>query len=398
MEVHGSKRLNSLGAYAFAAINEKVDQLRAQGLTPVDFGVGDPTLPTPEIVRQATIAGVERWKSGGYPPYVGTLEFRQAVADWNQRRFGVTLDPQTEICSSIGSKEGIFNFPEAILDPGDIVLVPDPGYPPYARGTLFAEGESFYVPILAENDFLPDLDSIPADIAARAKIFWLTQPNSPTGKVASADYMKRWIKYCQDHQIIAASDEAYTEIYFGDPPHSALEFDRDGVVVFQSLSKRSAMTGYRVGWVAGDERILALFRKVKTNLDSGTPLFVQDAAVAALSDETHVADMRGVYRELRDLLVDAFVAAGCPRCEPEAAMYIWQRAPEGVSAMQFAEALLDPRIAAVTVPGELLCLEPSKHADGCPFVRLALVPTVEDCQRVATAIREVLPEVLAKIT
>lgn len=398
MEVHGSKRLNSLGVYAFAAINEKVEELKAQGLTPVDFGVGDPTLPTPELIRRATIDGVERWKSGGYPPYVGTMEFRQKVADWNRQRFGIDLNPATEICSSIGSKEGIFNFPEAILDPGDLVLIPDPGYPPYARGTLFAEGEPYYVPILAQNDFLPDLDSIPADVAKRAKIFWLTQPNSPTGKVASPDYMKRWIAFCQKHDIIAASDEAYTEIYFGEPPHSALEYGRDGVVVFQSLSKRSAMTGYRIGWVAGDERIIKLFCKVKTNVDSGTPLFVQDAAVAALSDEKHVDAMRDSYRELRDLLVEAFVDAGCPRCEPEAAMYIWQRAPEGVTAMQFAEALLDPRIAAVTVPGELLCLDPSKHEDGCPFVRLALVPTPEECQRVAQAIRDVLPEVLAKIT
>lgn len=388
MNITGSQRLGNLEAYAFAAINEKVERLAAEGLKPVDFGVGDPTIPTPEFIRQATVAGIENCQTRGYPPYNGTLEFRQAVADWNQRRFGVELDPRTEICSSIGSKEAIFHFPEAILDPGDVAILPDPGYPPYARGTLFAEGRPYYLPTLPEHDFLPDLDSIPEEVARAAKIFWITHPNSPTGKVAPPEFLERWIAYCREHDIIAASDEAYTEIYFTDePPHSALEFGREGVVVFQSLSKRSAMTGYRVGWVAGDERIVSLFRTVKTNVDSGTPFFVQDAGIAALADESHVEVMRGDYRRKRDMLVDAFEAAGCPRCEPEAAMYIWQQAPAGMTDMEFAEALLHPNIAAVTVPGSALCMRPEHHPDGCPFVRLALVPSFEDCEKVAAAIR-----------
>lgn len=388
MEIIGSKRLSSLPAYAFAAINEKIQKLRDEGGHPIDFGVGDPTQPTPEIIRRATIEGVERWKSGGYPPYNGTAEFLEAVAVWNKRRFGIDLHPEREICSSIGSKEAIFNFPEAVLDPGDLVLLPDPGYPPYARGTLFAEGVPHYLPVLADEDFLPDLDAIPADVARRAKIFWLTHPNSPAGKVAPPEFLKRWIDFCQRHDIIAASDEAYTEIYFTDePPHSALEYGREGVVVFQSLSKRSAMTGYRVGWVAGDERVVKLFRQVKTNVDSGTPYFVQDAGIAALSDESHVEEMRLGYRRRRDVLVDAFEAAGCPRCEPEGALYIWQRAPEGMDAQQFAEALLDPSVAAVTIPGSALCIRPDLHSDGCPYVRLALVPSLEDCEKVAQAIR-----------
>lgn len=387
MQITPSRRIAALPGYAFAEINDKVDQLRASGLQPIDFGVGDPTEPTPELIRRATIAGVDRWRSGGYPPYNGTAEFRRAVADWNRRRFGVDLDPDREICSSIGSKEAIFNFPEAVVDPGDVVILPDPGYPPYARGTQFAEGVPYYYPVLAANDYLPDLEAIPDDVAKRARVFWLTHPNSPAGKSASPEFLSRWIEFCRQHEIIAASDEAYTEIYFTDePPHSALEFGRDGVVVFQSLSKRSAMTGYRVGWVAGDERVVGLFRKVKTNLDSGTPYFVQDAAIAALSDETHVEELRRGYRRKRDILVNAFVQAGCPRCEPEAALYIWQRAPEGMAALEFAEALLHPEIAAVTVPGSLLCVRPDLHPDGCPFVRLALVPSLEDCEKVARAL------------
>lgn len=387
MGMQGSRRLSELGAYAFAAIDEKVAGLRRQGLTPVDFGVGDPTLPTPEPIRRAAALGLERWASGGYPPYNGTAEFRAAVADWTHRRCGVRLDPEREICSSIGSKEAIFNFPEAILDPGDAVLVPDPGYPPYARGTLFAEGVPYYVPVLAEHDFLPDLSSIPDEVARRARIFWLTQPGSPTGKIAPPAYLREWIDFCQRHDIIAACDEAYSEIYFTEEaPHSALEYGREGVVVFQSLSKRSAMTGYRIGWVAGDPRIVALFRKVKTNLDSGTPFFIQDAAIAALADESHVAAMRAHYRELRDLLVDAFEAAGCPRSAPEATLYIWQRAPAGMSGVAFAEALLSPDLAAVTVPGAALCQAPDQHPDGVPYVRLALVPSLAESRRVAQSL------------
>ncbi|MCI0652495.1 MAG: aminotransferase class I/II-fold pyridoxal phosphate-dependent enzyme [Planctomycetes bacterium] len=388
MKIAGSRRLHELSAYAFAAIDERVAQLRRQGLSPVDFGVGDPTIPIPEAVRAAICRGVERHKSAGYPPYNGSAEFRRAVASWTKRRFGVELDPDQEICSTIGSKEAIFNFPEAILDPGDVVLLPDPGYPPYERGTLFAEGRPHFLPLRAERGFLPDLDSVPAEIAARAKIFWLTHPNSPAGRVAPPSYLEEWLAFCREHSIIAASDEAYSEIYFGpEAPHSALEYGRDGVVVFQSLSKRSAMTGCRVGWVAGDRGIVSLFRKLKTNIDSGTPLFIQDGALAALEDESHVAQMRAEYRAKRDLLVDAFARAGCPRSEPEATIYIWQRAPKGMSGIEFAQRLLEPPIAAVTLPGEAVSRLPASAGDA-GYVRLALVPPLAECQRVARAIAE----------
>lgn len=384
--MRGSTRLQQLSAYAFAAIQEKVAALREQGLKPVDFGVGDPTLPTPERIRRACAEAIEARAASGYPPYRGCAEFREAVARWTRGRFGVDLDPETEICSSIGSKEAIFHFPEAILDPGDIALVPDPGYPPYARGTLFAEGRVHAMPILAAHDFLPDLDAIPDEVAERARICWLTHPNSPTGKVAPPAYIERWISWCRERDIIAASDEAYSEIYFGDPPRTALEFGREGVVVFQSLSKRSAMTGYRIGWVAGDPAVISQFQKVKTNVDSGTPYFIQDAGVAALSDETHVAEFREHYRRLRDRLVNAFEAAGCPRCEPEATLYIWQKAPEGMSSVEFAEALLHPEILAVTTPSSILRSDPEPERPEDAYVRLSLVPSIEDCERVAAGI------------
>ena len=244
------------------------------------------------------------------------------------------------------------------------------------------------MPILASNDFLPDLDAIPDSVAEKARICWLTHPNSPTGKVASAEYLERWITWCRERNIIAASDEAYSEIYFGEPPHTALEFGREGVVVFQSLSKRSAMTGYRIGWVAGDTQIVKQFEKVKTNVDSGTPFFIQEAGIAALSDETHVAGFRDHYRGLRDRLVDAFEKAGCPRCEPEATLYIWQKAPAGMSSIEFAEKLLHPEIAAVTIPSSILRSDPTPEAPEDAFVRLSLVPSPEACDRVARGIEE----------
>ncbi len=388
MQIIGSKRLESLGAYAFDAIDRKVQALREQGLAPVDFGVGDPTLPAPELVRRATAAGIETYKCSGYPPYAGMPEYRTAVAEWTKRRFGVDLDPATEVIGTVGSKEAIFNFAEAILDPGDLVISPDPGYPPYERGTLFAEGKVHLLPLDPDNNFMPDYESIPEDVARKAKIFWLTHPNSPTGAVASAEYLKGWIEFCRSHDIIAACDEAYTEIYFGDPPHSALEFGLEGVIVFQSLSKRSAMTSYRIGWCAGDERIVSLFRKVKTNVDSGAPWFVQAGAIAALSDEVHVAEFRDGYRRQRDVLVDAFEAAGLPRSEPAATLYIWQRCPDGMSAVELAERLLDPKIAAVTLPGPALSSRPDATPREIDYIRLALVPSFDDCARVAASIAE----------
>lgn len=390
MRIEGSKRVNSLGAYAMATVREKVEELRAAGHQPIDFGMGDPSWPTPEAVRRRCQEAIDRHATSGYPPFGGMQEYRQAVCDWNQRRFGVTLDPASEICSSIGSKESIFHFAEAILDPGDIAICPDPGYPPYSRGTIFAEGVVHAAPVIGRHNFLPDLEAIPDEVADRARIFWLTHPGAPSGKVAPPEYLEAWIDWCQQRDIIACSDEAYSEIYFDEPPHSALEFGRDGVVVFNSLSKRSAMTGYRVGWVGGDARAVDLFRRVKTNIDTGTPYFIQEAAIAALADESHVEMMRGEYRRRRDLFVSAFQQAGLPASEPEATLYVWQKAPPGVSSIELAEALLDPAILAVTIPSAALVSNSDAQGEGEEYVRLSMVPSWDDCQRVADAIATTL--------
>jgi LL-diaminopimelate aminotransferase len=379
MDIVASRRVRGIGGYAFAEVDREVEKLRERGIEPTDFGVGDPTDPTPEVVRRACQEAVDRHARSGYPSYVGAPAFREAVAAWTARRFGVALDPKTEVCSTIGSKEAVFHFHEGFVDPGDLVLCPNPGYPPYYRGTLFAEGEPFPIPLRAEEDFLPDLEKIPADIVRRARVLWINYPNSPSGKVAPAAYLERAVAFARRHGIVLCSDEAYSEIYFtAEAPRSALEFGKEGVLVFQSLSKRSAMTGYRVGWVAGDRRIVDVVKKVKTNIDSGTPSFVQDAAIAALADEQHVIAMRDEYRRRRDALCAGLARAGLPDCAPEGTIYVWQRLPEGVASVDFAKRLLAPEIAIVCTPGAWISqAQADGRNPGEGHVRFALVPSLE---------------------
>lgn len=385
---YASRRLAGLGSYAFAEVEQEVAKLRARGIEPIDFGVGDPTVPTPEVVRSATAAAVETRRSAGYPSYVGEAAFRAAVSAWSQRRFGVRLDPASEVSATAGAKEAVFNFHEAVVDPGDLVLCPSPGYPPYSRGALFAEGEPHHLPLLAERGFLLDLGAIPSAVARRAKVLWINYPNSPSGAVAPRSFYEEVLEFAASYDLIVASDEAYSEIYFGAPPLSMLNVSRERVLVFNSLSKRSAMTCYRVGWVAGDPDLVALFRKVKTNIDSGTPTFIQDGAVAALGDEAHVRAFREQYRRKRDLLCAALVEAGLPDCRPAAALYVWQRVPEHLSAVEFATALLQPEIGIVTTPGPWIAeANPAAPNPGEGYVRFALVPSLADTERAAGLLR-----------
>jgi LL-diaminopimelate aminotransferase len=391
MDIRPSRRVAGIGSYAFAEVDRLVTELRSKGVLPIDFGVGDPTAPTPEVVREACRAAVNERARSGYPSYVGSLEFREACGTFMRDRFGVDLDPDTAISATGGSKEAVFHLHEGFVNPGDIVLGPNPGYPPYARGTLFAEGEHVPYALSADRGFLPDLTAIPDDVARRARILWICYPNSPTGAVAPLEFLRRAANWCRERDILLASDEAYSEIYFTEePPHSALECGAEGVLAIFSLSKRSAMTCYRVGWVAGDERAVAIFRKVKTNLDSGTPTFVQDAAVAALSDEEHVAAFRAEYREKRDLMAKAFVDLGLPDCTPEAALYLWQRVPDGMTSVEFAKALLAPEIGIVVTPGPWIAGEVNGVNPGEGFVRLALVPSLDDCRLAAEKIKGLL--------
>jgi len=389
VEPRPARRIASLGAYAFAEVDAAVERLRSAGVDVIDFGVGDPTDPTPALVREAGRAAIDARARSGYPSYVGDPGFRAAAAAWMKRRFGVSLDPGTEVTSTIGSKEAVFHFPFALLDPGDLALIPSPGYPPYARGTLFAGGTPWFYPVRKADRWLPDLRRIPEDVARRARILWVNYPNSPSGALAPAGFFEEAAAWCRARGIVLASDEAYSEFHFGDErPSSALQAGTEGVVSFFSLSKRSYMTGWRVGWAAGDARAIGMLRKVKTNIDSGTPTFVQDAAVAALGDEAHVEAMRREVRARRDVLCGALRDLGLEDCTPPATLYVWQRGPEGMPSAELAKRLLDPAVAIVTTPGSWISDPlPDGSNPGEGYVRFALVPSLEDTKRAAERLR-----------
>ncbi len=338
-------------------------------------------------MRDRCRTAVEERASSGYPSYIGSAEFRTAASDWMRGRFGVELDPATQVTTTIGSKEGIFHFPLGFVNPGDVVICPSPGYPPYARGTAFAGGEPYFVPLLKENGYLPDLESIPAEIVERARLLWLCYPNAPTGANAPESFFRDAIDWGRRNGVVVINDEAYIDLYFGyESPASILKYGVDGVVSFFSMSKRSAMTGWRVGWTAGDAEIIATFRKVKTNVDSGAPTFLQDASIAGLEDETHVAEMRADYKSKRDLLAETFASLGFESCAPDATIHYWQRLPAGLDSVAFAERLLDPSIAVVCTPGPWVsddCADGSRPGDG--YVRFSLVPSVDDTRRACEA-------------
>ena len=218
MKFEESNRVKLIGGYAFAEVDKIVDELKKSGVHPIDFGVGDPKEPTPTIVRNYTKKAIDKRKDSGYPSYIGTDEFRETISEWCQNRFNISLDSKKEITSTIGAKEGIFNFHEGFINPGDYVLIPTPGYPPYERGTLFAEGKCHYLPLLEQNKFLPQLDTIPDDIIKKSKILWINYPNNPTTAMAPKSFLKEVIDFGQDNNIIIASDECYTEIYYDEKP------------------------------------------------------------------------------------------------------------------------------------------------------------------------------------
>jgi len=386
MEINYSDRISKAASYPFAEIDRKVSELKEKGVDVIDFGVGDPKSPTPEFVIENLSKYGELRKDFGYPSYIGDLSFRRGCADYMKKRFSVDLDPATEISSTIGSKEAIFNFPMGFINPGDIVICPTPGYPVYKTGTEFIGGLPYLVPLLEENDFLMDFASIPEEIAKKAKIIWTNYPNSPTGVTAPLQWLKDLCDWAEKYDIIIAADEGcYIDIYFDKKPHSILEIKKEGIITFYSLSKRNNMTGYRVGFVAGDSRIVSGFRKVKTNIDSGTPVFIQDVASLALYDDMHAEKMRQEYKDKRDILIPALKAAGLEEPRADSTFYLWQKAPENMSDVEFALKLIESGI--VVTPGSLISHEVDGVNPGKNFVRFALVPTIEEVKRAAEIFR-----------
>lgn len=350
-----AQRLANLPPYLFAAIDKAKEEVRAKGLDIISLGIGDPDLPTPDFIIDALCVAARKPENHQYPSYVGLLSFRQAVADWYLRRFGVTLDPQNEVVSLIGSKEGIAHFPLAFVNPGDLVLIATPNYPVYGVTTEFVGGIPMYLPLTDENDFLPDLDSISSDTWKRAKAIYVNYPNNPTAAMAPRSFYEKLIAKALEFNVIVVHDAAYTEMYFNEAnkPLSILEIPggRDVAIEFHSLSKTYNMTGWRIGMAVGNASLVKGLGKVKENMDSGIFQAVQEAGIVALNQgDAYTAELRGIYRERRDVVIKALKKAGISCRVPEATFYVWSKVPNGVSSQDFVTRVLK-QTGVVTTPG-----------------------------------------------
>jgi LL-diaminopimelate aminotransferase len=350
--VKAATRIESLPPYLFAEIDRKVAEQKAKGVDVISLGVGDPDTPTPDHVVRALQEAAADPSTHQYPSYTGMPEFRRSVAQWYGRRFGVTLDPDTQVLPLLGSKEGLAHIPIAFVDPGDATLVPDPGYPVYETATLLNGGTPHRFALTAETDFLPEWDSI--DVPARTKLVWLNYPNNPTAAVATLDDLSKAVDFARSHDLLLVYDNAYSELtYDGFVAPSVLQVPGalDVAVEFHSLSKTYNMTGWRIGWVAGSAQAIEALGRVKTNIDSGIWNAIQRAGIAALDGpQDHVASMCALYKRRRDLVVDTFNEAGWKIEPPKGSIYVWLPVPEGHDSTSFATLLLE-KTGVVVPPG-----------------------------------------------
>ena len=368
-----ARRLDAVPPYLFAELERKIAQKRREGVDVISLGIGDPDLPTPQVVVEALAEAARDPRTHRYPTNHGSDELREAGAGFYRERFGVELDPASEIVPALGGKEAVGHIAMALLDPGDICLSPDPGYPPYTSGPLFAGAEVHYLPLWAERGFLPDLDAVPADVLAHANLLFLDYPNNPTGAVVAPGYFERAVELARANDLVVVHDNAYSELCFdGYRAPSFLETPgakEVGVEIF-SLSKGWNMTGWRTGLVAGHPEVVERYRQLKTNLDSGMFEAVQHAtAVALTTARDFPREMSAVYERRRDLLAEALSAIGLEVDPPQATPYFWVRVPEGHDSASFTELVLE-QAGVVISPG------PSFGPSGEGFVRLSL--TVPD--------------------
>ena len=368
-----AKRLNRLPQYLFVEINQKIAELRARGEDIISFAIGDPDLPTPSNIIEYMCQAAQDPANHRYPETAGLPELRQAIAEWYERRFGVTLDPAEEVLPLIGSKEGIGHMALCFIEPGDLALVPDPSYPPFSLGTILAGGKPYFMPLKEENEFLPYFKAIPNEVADKAKLMWLNYPNNPTGAIAGLDFFEKAVHFAQQHNLAICHDAPYTEVAFdGYKPPSFLQTAgaKKIGVEFHSLSKTYHMTGWRIGMVVGNaDMVDALFR-VKSNLDSGIPQAIQYAAVEALrGSQEHIAEHNAILQQRRDKLLKVLNEIGLKARTPKATFYIWAKIPQGYTSIDFTKKLLDEAGIAVT-PGTGY----GKEGEG--YIRLSL--TISD--------------------
>jgi LL-diaminopimelate aminotransferase len=348
-----AERLKRLPPYLFKEIDRQKAEVKARGVDIIDLGVGDPDLPTPGHIIEALKTASEDAANHRYPSYSGMNDFKYAVADWFVGRFGVKLDPEKEVVSLIGSKEGIAHLPLAFINPGDVALVPTPAYPVYHTATLFAGGETYFMPIVEGNCFLPDLGPIPREIAKRTRLMFINYPNNPTAAVADLDFFNRIVEFAKKNEILVAHDAAYTEMAFdGYRPPSFMEADgaTDVGIEFHSLSKTYNMTGWRIGFAVGNREAIAGLGAIKSNIDSGVFQAIQIAGIKALrDDQSCVRDMIQTYTRRRDLMAEGLREAGFAVEKPKATFYMWVRVPDGFTSTQLASRLLEKGV--VVTPG-----------------------------------------------
>jgi LL-diaminopimelate aminotransferase len=374
IKIEQADRLKQLPPYLFAELDRKKAEAQDRGVDVIDLGVGDPDLPTPDNIIEALAAAAKEPRYHRYPSYTGMNNFREAVARWYKQRAGVDLHPLKEVVSLIGSKEGIAHIPLAFINPGDVALVPSPAYPVYAIATMFAGGTPHEMPLVKENNFLPDLTAIPAEVLDKAKMMFLNYPNNPTAAPATVEFFKTVVDFAVKHNIMVCHDFAYSEMTFeGYVPPSFLETPgaKDVGIEFHSLSKTYNMTGWRIGWAAGNAEIIGGLGRIKSNIDSGIFEAIQVAGIEALEgDQQCLTDMRTIYTERRDVLVGGLKKLGIKAEAPNATFYVWFEVPEGYTSASFAGLLLD-KAGIMATPGN------GFGAPGEGYVRMALTVSKE---------------------
>jgi LL-diaminopimelate aminotransferase len=381
-----ASRVKHLPPYLFAAIDKMKQKSLQKGIDLIDLSIGDPDIPTPSHIVEAMKKAVENPAHHRYPSYEGMLSYREAVARWYKKRFNVKLDPQTEVLSLIGSKEGIGHIPLAFINPGEAVLVPSPGYPVYSIGTLFAGGKSYSMPLTEENNFLPNLNNIPKRVLNNAKLMFLNYPNNPTSTIAPQGFFKEVIRIALKYNIIICHDASYTEIYYDKKPLSFMQIPeaKEVGIEFHSLSKTYNMTGWRIGFAVGNKDVLAGLGKIKTNLDSGVFQAIQEAAIVALdTDHGILSHIRGKYLERRDILYNGLKKLGISLIKPKATFYIWAKVPSGFDSMGFVTYILN-KAAVLATPGNGF----GEAGEG--YVRFALTASEERIQEAVNRLQRIL--------
>ncbi|MBU3949588.1 MAG: LL-diaminopimelate aminotransferase [Proteobacteria bacterium] len=381
-----SERLKNLPPYLFKEIDRQKDEVKKRGVDIISLGVGDPDMPTPPHIIEALQKAAMDPQNHKYPSYTGMDEFNNAVARWYKKRFNVSLDSAKEVVTLIGSKEGIAHIPLAFINQGDIALMSSPGYPVYNVGVQFAGGKSYFMDLKKENDFLPDLDAIPDDIAKKAKLMFINYPNNPTSAVATDEFFKEVVRYAQKNNIIICHDAAYTEMAFdGYKPASFLETEgaKEVGIEFHSLSKTYNMTGWRLGFAVGRPEVIDGLGQIKSNIDSGAFQAVQIAGIAALDgDQSCVDEFNLEYTKRRDILVDGLTELGFSVNKPRATFYVWVEVPKGYTSAQFTSLLLS-KTGIVVTPGN------GFGSAGEGYIRMALTVGQERMKEVVERIRSV---------